>query len=45
MGMVLNLVNSPEAEVGGSHCLLHPKGELYDWDEERSRGDLQNLQG
>ena len=43
ISMVLNLVNSSEAEVSRSHCLLYLRGQLYDWDEESSWCDLQNL--
>ena len=33
-GMVLNLVDGPEAEVGGGHCFLNNGGQLHDWDVE-----------
>jgi hypothetical protein len=43
-GMVLNLVDSPEAEVGGSHCFLAHGWQLHDWDIECPGSDLQHLQ-
>lgn len=42
--MVLNLIDSPEAEVGRCHCFLGPSGQLHDWDKESPRGLFQHLQ-
>lgn len=43
-GMVLNLVDSSEAEIGRGDGFLHYGRQLNDWDIESPRSDFQHLE-
>lgn len=44
-GMVLNLVDGSEAQVGRGDCFLDNGRQLNDWDIESSGSDFQHFEG
>jgi hypothetical protein len=44
LGVVLDLVDGPEAQVRRGNRFLHNRRQLHDWNVERSGSLLQNVE-